>query len=216
MSSALKADCIVCGKPAEVSSKYQKERFRKTGRAYCSPTCVDTYVRRESSARMSRTNRKYASIRMRRNNPMHRGDARQRMRETLLLMGHQPKMQGGNGRPPTEAEMVLGRMFSDEGFMLQCIVPTGMGRARGWPTHYKIDCGNPHLRIAIEADGRSHDCPSRREQDSRKDQLLTGLGWIVFRFSNREILEHPENVRATVMSTISRLRIYTLMLLTAA
>jgi hypothetical protein len=78
------------------------------------------------------------------------------------------------------------------------------GPGSGWPTHYKIDIANPKEMVAIEVDGHSHDCLSRKEQDARKDMFLTSKGWKVLRFSNQQIQENVEDCVQTVMSTISK------------
>ena len=199
--------CNTCGAPSDMSQKHRRDMLRSTGRSYCSPECAKAYHAKISSATMAATNRRYASARMKTNNPMRHDEIRERMRGTLLRIGHKPVTQGGNGRPATKAEQRLLDLFVHEGFSLQCIVPVGLGMGNGWPTHYKIDCGSWDLKIAIEADGPSHSTPSRRDQDRRKDAFLTGKGWIVFRFTNQMILEQTETVRSTVMSTISKLKI---------
>ena len=65
--------------------------------------------------------------------------------------------------------------------------PLSLGpRTPGYPTHYKIDLALPERKIAVEVDGFSHG--SRRDQDEKKEAKLRSLGWIVLRFSNRDIL----------------------------
>ncbi len=41
-------------------------------------------------------------------------------------------------------------------------------------------------KVAIEVDGASHD-GTREQADDRKEQVLTENGWLVLRFSNRDI-----------------------------
>jgi very-short-patch-repair endonuclease len=148
---------------------------------------------------------------MRRKDPTNSPEARARISETMKARGHQPKVRGGNGRPPTEAEVMLVKMLCALGFKEQCIVRTGMGRyneAR-LPTHYKIDCGNPDLKIAIEADGKSHRMTGRPEQDAKKDKYLAGQGWTVLRFSNEKILNEWDSIFPQIMSTILKSMNYT-------
>jgi very-short-patch-repair endonuclease len=59
-------------------------------------------------------------------------------------------------------------------------------RQPGFPTCYKVDLGNPGLKIAIEVDGNTHH--SRKTVDEKKDKKLVSLGWIVLRFWNKDIL----------------------------
>ena len=83
-------------------------------------------------------------------------------------------------------------------------IPTKMPRNSGYPTCYKVDVCNPALKIAVEVDGNSH-CPiSRQEQDRKKDALLSGLGWTVLRFSNRQVMTDLEGCVRKVLSTISK------------
>lgn len=62
---------------------------------------------------------------------------------------------------------------------------------------YRIDitlCA-PHigLRVAIECDGHAfHErTPEQAERDKRKDRALTSAGWMVIRFTGREIYRDP-------------------------
>ena len=191
--------CCICGGDVK-RSKELMALYRKSGRAYCSKRCSGRYRSELSSRVMANTNRKYASKRMTERNPMSNPDTRKKVSETLREIGHKPMVRGGNGKPPTKAEVALISMLGMYGFQSQFVVTTGWGTSPG-PGHYKIDCANPTLKIAIEADGMSHASLSRQASDARKDSFLRGEGWTVFRFSNETILKSP----ATVMSTISRL-----------
>ena len=102
----------------------------------------------------------------------------------------------------TKAEAALVGLFGPLGFKEQTIVRTGMPRGSGYPQHYKVDCGNAALKIGVEADGGSHDSPERKQQDQKKDNLLTGMGWRVFRFKNDVILTRPDYVFETVLTAI--------------
>lgn len=208
------ATCSECAEEFQTNS-YQRTYFNATGRIYCSKTCSSAYRSRISSETMARTNRKYASARMIERNPMRREEVRASVSRRLKEIGHQPKVRGGNGREATIPEQYLNLMFADLGFEAQPNIRTGMSRGSGYPTVYKPDLGNWSLKIALEADGSSHHALERQAQDRKKDAFLTGLGWTVLRFSNQQILEAPEQVFATVMSTISKLKASTLTLPTA-
>ena len=43
----------------------------------------------------------------------------------------------------------------------------------------------------------------RQEQDKKKTDFLTGLGWKVLRFKNKQVMEHLTDCVQMVMSTIS-------------
>ncbi len=162
-------------------------------------TCSKQCFSKIASETMARTNRIHASERMKRNNPMSRPEIRAKMTDTIRRIGHKPKQRGGNGKPPTEAEQKLIDMLTVFGFTPQLPVRTGWGKNPG-PTHYKLDMAHPTLKIAIEADGRSHEATARQQSDARKDAFLRGEGWTVLRFKNDQILNDP----AMVMFTISK------------
>lgn len=151
---------------------------------------------------MAATNRKYASDRMKKRNPMRLEENRIKVSETMKAKGHMPTVQGGNGKKIPEAERVLIETFTPIGFSGQCAVPTGMPRDSGYPTCYKIDCGNPLLKVGIEADGKSHNSPVRRAMDEKKDAFLTERGWKIYRFKNDEIISDPDRVFSTVIEAI--------------
>lgn len=190
------AQCSECGTACEVSG-WTLTRWKKDGRAYCSKACSSEYRRRISSETMARTNRKYASERMTNRNPMMKDGYRLKM--IASMQGKGPKVRGGNGQPPTKAEVMLMQMFEPLGFVEQLIFRTGHRD----PTHYKIDCGHPYLKIAIEADGFSHNTRARKAQDARKDARLTAAGWKVFRFTNQQILEEPSMVMSTILKSLT-------------
>lgn len=202
-------NCSVCGKEIEVSGQ-KLSYYKKTNRVYCSKTCSKIFCSAVSSKTMARTNRRYASARMKKNNPMYKEESREKMKASLKRIQHSPKIRGGNGKPPTEAELKLFDIFGGIGFHLQCIVKTGHYRdGSGFPAHYKIDCGNPVLKIGIETDGASHCSLKRKAQDQKKDAFLIGLGWRVFRFTNQEIFQNINEIMITIMSTISKLKTQT-------
>lgn len=186
-----------------LDSAYRRTRFKKTGRVYCSTKCSDSYKSRVSSETMSRTNRKFASERMKSNNPMKNPGVRIKVSARLKEIGHSPKVRGGNGQDATEAEKVLSLLFSDLGFVNQCAVPTRKPRGSGYPTCYKIDCGNPELKVGVEADGRSHESVLRKTLDRKKDDFLTGMGWKIFRFRNEKITEEPDSVFEEVIQWLN-------------
>jgi len=85
-------------------------------------------------------------------------------------------------------------------------VPTGQRATGGPPSHYKIDLANPDLMIAVEVDGQSHSSRAGQERDRRKDEWLTGAGWLVLRFSNREVMADSAACARMVTSITSRSR----------
>ena len=194
--------CVECGTPVLCQGCAGLAQARR-GRAYCSNQCKKEYLSRLSAATMAKTNRKYASERMRKNNPMKRPEVRAKVSRRLKEIGWRPLVQGGNGRGPTAAQKRLGDALR---WPLEIAIPTKKRRGTEYPTCYKVDIANPILRIAIDVDGRSH-CPLKRQkQDQKKDNFLRGLGWTVLRFRNNQVMEDLAGCVQTVMSTILRLQ----------
>ena len=67
---------------------------------------------------------------------------------------------------------------------------------------YFADFYCPAARLAIEADGSSHD--GRALRDHRRDAWLRRHGVTLLRFPNAMILRHPELVLAQVRNAIAR------------
>lgn len=201
MTTTRAAQCAECETPVTLTTKNKIEVYRRTGRAYCSGLCRDTWVNRNRSVVMARTNQRHASARMTASNPMSSPASRKKMKATLKAIGHKPPVQGGNGRGPTVPQKTLADLL---GWPMEVIVPTGRPRAPGLPTHYKLDLANPAAKIAVEVDGGSHGALSRRAADRRKDEWLTAAGWTVLRFTNRQVIADPAACARTAMSADSR------------
>lgn len=191
--------CAECQKVILTLTKNQKDRFRKNLPIYCAKNCSDKAKARISSILMAATNRKYASERMKRNNPMYRSEIREKVRLTLIAIGHRPVTRGGNGHI---APMELRLLTALDGWVGSYSVATKKGRGSGYPTCYKIDIANPSLMIAIEVDGASHGTLARKEQDKKKQMFLEERGWIVLRFTNKQVAENLEGCVQVVQSTI--------------
>ena len=150
---------------------------KKAQRLYCSNTC-----------------------RVLSRNPMEDEGTRASMSSTLRRIGHRPKERGGNGRGLTEPQQrLLGAL--PEGWVAEHVCPTGARIKGGPPTHYKIDVAQPEVKIAVEIDGFSHTTHSRKAADRRKDRWLSDHGWLVFRFSNQEVLSLTSSVIERITST---------------
>lgn len=203
-AKVVETTCYQCGRPVACTGPIGLQQARK-GRAYCSDACRDMATSRMSSERMADTNRRHASARMKANNPMADDATREKMRETILRVGHKPKVRGGNGRPAPEPQRRLAEAL---GWEMEFVVPTKVPRINPLmlPLHYKIDIANPDLMIAIEVDGGSHGGQERRKLDAKKDAFLRSRGWTVLRFSNREVMADTEACARTVTSTTSRSR----------
>jgi hypothetical protein len=192
--------CSQCSAPVDMPNETAARfaTWRKTGRAYCSDQCRAKWLSEASSARLSRTNRVHASARMTANNPMARASAREKMRATLAEIGHKPRIRGGNGMSTPEPQRVLAELL---GWPMESIVAPGDGER---PYHYKLDIAHPAMKVCVEVDGGSHYSLARQTSDRRRDERLARLGWLTFRFSNRDAMERTAECARTVMSTTSR------------
>lgn len=164
--------------------------------------CKTEVIRKLNSETMARTNRKYASERMRLRNPMAKEEHRKTMSATLRAMAWKPKVRGGNGRTTKPQELLAAAL----GWPMEVVVTTG-ARALGRsdiPNCYKLDVAHEGLKIAVEVDGFSHATPTGRDQDARKTAFLQGLGWTVLRFWNSEVLKDLSACVRAVLSTTSK------------
>lgn len=181
--------CNYCGKEIINPNKNQKDTFRGRGRAYCSKECGREYARKISSETMRQTNRKYASDRMKKNNPMKNERTREKVSKSLK--GHKPVIICGNGRQLTETQEKILNLLLKYNAVAEYAIST-KGYIGDYPKNYKIDIALPRYKIAIEIDGNSHRAIKRKIEDLKKTELLQKLGWKVIRFWNKEINENLE------------------------
>jgi len=122
----------------------------------------------------------------------------QRKAQVVLRAQGYPTLNGGNGRPLPIPQRLLAQRL---GWATEYVVPTRGANAK-LPNCLKIDIAEPALKIAIEVDGRSHECVTVKAKDQKKDQFLTEQGWQVLRFWNHEVLEDIDTVVETVMAAV--------------
>ncbi|WP_352401994.1 DUF559 domain-containing protein [Synergistes jonesii] len=201
--------CSECKAPIQWSSlpKAKKDSYHRNGHAYCSEKCKTAFLKRLSSTTMARTNRIYASARMKTSNPMTNPEIRSKMAAALRRIGHKPKTPGGNGRGISKPQALLMEHLLKIYPKSEFVVRTGERKLNPshYPTHYKIDIAIPAHMLAIEVDGRNHGAIRVKEQDKKKEKFLKSKGWTLLRFSNKEILEAPTMCAQEVMSTILKL-----------
>ncbi len=194
--------CLMCPKLVTVRGRKPLHRLWK-GFVYCSLECQNARKSQSSRAAMTPAKRLACSQRMRANNPMRLASTRNRVSVSLKARGHKPPVRGGNGRGPTVPEKKLSRALR---WPLNVIVPTGAPRGTGYPTCYKIDLGSKRWKLAIEVDGPSHNCPSRRAQDRKKERFLKSRGWTVLRFTNGAVRENLTACVQAVRATVEELK----------
>ena len=70
-----------------------------------------------------------------------------------------------------------------------------------------LDIAFPEALLAIEIDGWAwHSDPDRFQRDRQRQNALVAAGWTVLRFTWADLIERPEQVVATVVRTLARLR----------
>jgi len=177
-----------------------KSIFRSSGgtRIYCSRECSKEYCRRISSITMAKTNRKYASERMKKNNPSRRADVKAKISTTKKGKPF-PTKRGGNGRGMTVPQMMLMKELSPYHPEAEYVVKTA-GILK-YPPAYKVDVALPNRMIAVEVDGNSHHSLKVKEADERKTSVLEQKGWKVLRFTNQQILENLDACVEKILST---------------
>lgn len=195
-----------------------------TKRSACSRSCLgkipkdqtirkDPEFRKKLSAALKRgyqcdsgeARRARASERMSKNNPAMDADVIKRITDTRRKNGtlHMLKLhRGGNGHL-TEPQIRVAAMFPE--CVLELAIPTKLGGTGVAPNAYKVDIGFPKIKLAVEIDGHSHNSPSARARDEKKDSILTGLGWYVLRIKNEDAMLTPETVRSKIQSMIDSL-----------
>ena len=140
------ASCKECGTEVVLSGRDLYKVSQDC--VYCSKACRDVRLSRVASQTMAATNKRCASERMKRNNPMKRESSRRKMGATLRAMGHKPSRRGGNGQY-TVPQMRLAGVL---GWEMEVAIATPGTR---WSC-LKVDVGNRAMRIAVEVDGYSH------------------------------------------------------------
>jgi very-short-patch-repair endonuclease len=70
---------------------------------------------------------------------------------------------------------------------------------------YQLDAAIPTLQIGFEADGGIwHNNPEKIAKDRRRDTELTANGWVILRFTDRELKDHPQDCMNVVLSAIRK------------
>lgn len=103
----------------------------------------------------------------------------------------------------SEAEQRMGHLLTHSGtgpWIANYPVTDDMGNVVA-----EIDFADPHLRIAIEVDGRAHHTDRHAfERDRARQNLLIVDGWIVLRFTWEQIVNDPEGVIRIISAAIAQ------------
>lgn len=83
-------------------------------------------------------------------------------------------------------------------------------RTNGWHFRKQLELGPYyvdfvclHAGLVVEVDGFSHDSAVAQQNDELRDRYLQERGFTVLRFSNAQVLEHPEGVYTAVMAALN-------------
>ena len=75
----------------------------------------------------------------------------------------------------------------------------------GQTMDYQLDAAIPNLKIGIEADGEIwHNNPDKIAKDKRRDSELAANGWIIVRFTDKEINDHPQDCLNVLIKAIKK------------
>ena len=70
---------------------------------------------------------------------------------------------------------------------------------------YQLDAALPNLKIGIEADGEIwHNNFDKIAKDKRRDSELANNGWVILRFTDKELNDHPQDVLNVIMQAIRK------------
>lgn len=196
--------CIYCGKIIIAKGKLQLALAKK-GRAYCDDVCKKAYLKDLSSKTMSKTNQKYASERMKKNNPMFNPVCVEKMKKKMK--GRTFLSRGGNGFM-TKQQLKLWKALDLKEETLEYPIKTALVKAQfqSLPNYYSPDIGIKEIKLAIEIDGKTHKLKKWKFLDKRKTAVLNALGWTVLRFWNEEVDEDLEKCVEMVMFIILKLK----------
>jgi very-short-patch-repair endonuclease len=70
---------------------------------------------------------------------------------------------------------------------------------------YQLDGAIPNLKIGVEADGEIwHNNPDKIAKDKRRDSELAVNGWIIVRFTDKELQDHPQDCINVLINAIKK------------
>ena len=106
------------------------------------------------------------------------------------------------GGAHSEAERALQRILGKTrlgGWRLNWVLRDGYGRPLA-----ELDAALPELKICIEADGLvAHSGRSQFERDRRRQNALILDGWLILRFTWKQLIEEPERVLREVLQAVA-------------
>jgi hypothetical protein len=77
--------------------------------------------------------------------------------------------------------------------------------AAGPSMDYQLDSAIPSLKIGFEADGEIwHNNVDKIAKDKRRDTELAANGWIILRFTDRELKDHPQDCLNVILKAMKK------------
>lgn len=122
-------------------------------------------------------------------NCMKRPEVRQKVSEALR--GRFCGSRGGNGHGLTVPQQRLLETLGD-GWVAEFIVFSN-GFRDDWPLMI-VDIAHPVSKVAVEVNGNSHNTLKVKARDKKKKEILEGLGWTVFSFKNKAVLDNTQEI----------------------
>lgn len=199
--------CEFCGKQFDVEDTVHGRRKR-----FCNPSCSAKWrTQKYGVAEISEEGKKHLSelmrarwenddfknaiiSRMYTDNPSFNPDVIEKAKRTKLQRGYVPhnNFKYGNGKISEYEGKVYAKLI-DCGFYYNYAISTKLARDafpnKNYAKNYKPDFTNVSKRICIEIDGENHKEKVIRELDKKKEECLRFLGFIVIRFTHRDIDE---------------------------
>jgi len=121
-------------------------------------------------------------------------------KERLLLFKQSAKKQDNTKKTFfTRIEEQLYKGIAE----LQLEVPFFAQYLVGGNPKYRVDGSFPTIKVAVEADGETwHRSPDSQEKDRRRDTSLLQQGWMILRFTDKEIEEKADQVIEVIRKAI--------------
>jgi very-short-patch-repair endonuclease len=70
---------------------------------------------------------------------------------------------------------------------------------------YQLDAAIPSLQIGLEADGGIwHSNPEKIARDKRRDSELAANGWVILRFTDKELKDHPQDCMNVILKAVRK------------
>ena len=152
---------------------------------------------------------------MKKKNPMFDAAIRAKAHAAMKDKWKLKLVRAGNGKF-TIPQILLWVQLGD-GWVMELPVSTECKIPKKQRFHsYKVDIGNPLLKLAIEVDGHSHYSRKQQQIDTWKTARLQDAGWTVLRFWNKQVTGHLGDCVETVMFTTSKLKKTTITLPTVS